>query len=178
MPRGLDRWEEAHLQDRNFDPRNEPSLVGWYDIGDLSTLAVSSSGTVSAIRDKSFTGRNAVIGGGVVSGVNVPLTMRGGPFKNRPALTCTATAGQYFTISNGLGYDGTAGRTIVAVVERNSYTTDVRSVFSSKVVGGMQLRWSTAHKIELVRANSAALVTAATTASLGYHVMGVTYSTG
>jgi hypothetical protein len=175
MPRGIDRYEEALLQGRLFDPRHDPSLAGWYDIGDLSTLSVSSAGTVSAIRDKSFAGRHAAIGGATAGGVNVPLTMQGGPFKNRPALLCTATTGHYFTIASPLSYDATAGRTIIAVVERSSSAT-IRTVFSTTSNRAMQLRWSTAHELNLTNASWLNIGTLTPAASLGHHIVGAVYS--
>lgn len=111
MPRGVSRYDEARLQGRLWTPaelRANGKLRGWWDYGDLATIAMSG-GALSSVSDKSGSGVSMVVGGSAGAATLVRTELDG-----RNVLQITD--GGYLEASAGPGTFGTAvGLTFASV---------------------------------------------------------------
>lgn len=154
MPRGVSRYDEARFQRRLWTPANDPAgyVTRWFDASDLTTITANGSNQVSAWKDKSKNKDTAT----QATTANMPILAFDGVFGPMPSLKFTSASAQNLNF----GPLGTGNMSYVALVERNTFTTNHRTILSGQSATSPQMRIDTTHQIELLSAGVASIMTA------------------
>src|SRR5262245_1377115 len=160
-------YRQAVFQGRLWTPDalRSMGLISWYDAAALGTISCDGSGTVSAWNDR----------------LGVYNTSQGAA-SGRPAFLATGWPPSRMPVFSGDTDDNLpltpttiatpSALTAVCIGECSS-TAALRSFFGNTAGGGVQLRWNTTHKLELLRNASASLITSTNAVTAGsYHVVG------
>lgn len=169
--RGTSRYDEAQFQKRLWTPANEPLRVTrWFDAGDVTTLTLDSSNRCSQWNDKSQAGANAT----QATTSAMPTQTYTSVFAPFPALNFSAASLQqmdYTVMSVG-------DMTLVCLVQRNTFTTNHRTIVSGQSATSFQARLNTSHQLELLSAGVSSLLTSGTVPVGAALLAGQTNTTG